>query len=89
MRIFVTGACGYKGSVLIPKLLDEGHEITACDVMWFGNKLKKHNNLKVLQADIREREINLEGFDCIIHLASVANDPCADFNPALTWEISC
>ena len=56
LRIFVTGGLCTR-AVLVSKLLDEGHEITACDVMWFGNKLKKHSNLKVLQADIREREL--------------------------------
>ena len=39
MKILVTGACGYKGSVLVPKLLALGHDITALDIMWFGNYL--------------------------------------------------
>ena len=37
MNIFVTGACGYKGTVLVPKLLLAGHKVTAFDLMWFGN----------------------------------------------------
>ena len=37
MNILVTGACGYKGTVLIPKLLELGHNITAIDTQWFGN----------------------------------------------------
>jgi nucleoside-diphosphate-sugar epimerase len=39
MKIFVTGACGYKGTVLVPKLLARGHEVVAFDTMWFGNYL--------------------------------------------------
>ncbi len=87
MNIFVTGACGYKGSVLIPKLLNEGHIVKAYDIMWFGNYLKSHNNLEVIRGDIRNSDnINLKNIDIVIHLASVANDPCGDLNPKLTWE---
>ncbi|MEM7620830.1 MAG: SDR family oxidoreductase [Pseudomonadota bacterium] len=90
MKIFVTGACGYKGTVLVPKLLDLGHDVTAFDAMWFGNYLKDHKNLKVVQGDVRNiDEIHIKGYDAIIHLASVANDPCSDLDPKLTWEVSC
>jgi nucleoside-diphosphate-sugar epimerase len=90
MNILVTGACGYKGSVLIPKLLLSGHKVTAFDIMWFGNHLPNHKDLQVIEGDIRNANaLNLEGYDAIIHLASVANDPCSDLNPMLTWEISC
>ncbi len=90
MNIFVTGACGYKGTVLIPKLLNEGHKVTAFDIMWFGNNLKEHDNLNVIEGDVRKiNEFDLNGFDTVIHLSSVANDPCGDLNPKLTWEVSC
>lgn len=90
MHIFVTGACGYKGSVLVPKLLAKGHSVTAFDIMWFGNFLQPHPALKVVRGDIRHiDEVDLDGVDAIIHLSSVANDPCGDLNPQLTWEISC
>lgn len=89
MRIFVTGACGYKGSVLVPKLLERGHEVVAFDIMWFGNFLTPKPNLTVIEGDVRDIDaIDLRGVDAIIHLASVANDPCGDLNPKLTWEIS-
>ena len=90
MKIFVTGACGYKGTVLIPKLLKEGHSVTAFDIMWFGNNLREHDNLNVVEGDVRKiNEFDLNGFDIVIHLSSVANDPCGDLNPKLTWEVSC
>ncbi len=90
MKIFVTGACGYKGTVLVPKLLAAGHEVTAFDIMWFGNFLKPHPKLKVVRGDVRNvEEIDLDGTDAIVHLSSVANDPCGDLDPKLTWEISC
>lgn len=90
MRILVTGACGYKGTVLVPKLLERGHEVVAFDIQWFGNYLRPHPALTVVQGDVRnDSEINLDGIDAIIHLSSVANDPCSDLDPKLTWEISC
>jgi len=89
MNILVTGGCGYKGTVLVPKLLARGYRVNVADIMWFGNFLEPHDNLNVLKADIRDIEnIDLNGIDTIIHLASVANDPCGDLDPKLTWEIS-
>ena len=90
MKILVTGACGYKGTVLVPKLLSLGHCVTALDIMWFGNFLDPHPSLEILQGDIRTVDhFELHNFDTIIHLASIANDPTGDLNPKLTWETSC
>jgi Nucleoside-diphosphate-sugar epimerases len=89
MRILVTGGCGYKGSVLVPKLLALGHQVVAFDIQWFGNFLAPQSGLTVVQGDVRDvAGIDLAGIDAIIHLASVANDPCGDLDPKLTWEIS-
>ncbi len=69
MRIFLTGACGYKGT-------------------GFGNFLTPRHGLRVIEGDVRDIErIDLAGIEAIIHLASVANDPCGDLDPKLTWEI--
>jgi nucleoside-diphosphate-sugar epimerase len=90
MKLFVTGACGYKGTVLVPKLLAAGHEVVAFDIMWFGNVLRPHPKLSVVRGDVRDIDaIDLDGVDGIIHLSSVANDPCGDLDPKLTWEVSC
>src|SRR6185369_10270914 len=90
MKVLLTGACGYKGSVLVPKLLKAGHDVVGVDIMWFGNFLEPHPNLTVVHADVRNKnDIDLTGVDAIIHLSSVANDPCGDLDPKLTWEISC
>ncbi len=89
MKILVTGACGYKGSVLVPKLLNIGHQVVTFDIQWFGNFLPEHENLSVVEGDVRYFDDTLlEDVDAIIHLASVANDPCGDLDPKLTWEIS-
>ncbi len=89
MKIFVTGGCGYKGHILIPKLLDRGYEVISFDLQWFGNYLKPHKNLEIIKGDVRDIDkISLSGVDCIIHLSSIANDPCGDLDPKLTWEVS-
>jgi nucleoside-diphosphate-sugar epimerase len=89
LRLLVTGACGYKGTVLVPKLLAAGHEVVALDIMWFGNFLPAHPALTVIEGDVRDIDaIDLSGIDGIVHLSSVANDPCGDLDPKLTWEIS-
>lgn len=89
MKILVTGGCGYKGHVLVPKLLAKGYEVIAFDTQWFGNYHQPHKNLQVIKGDVRNIDsIPLDGVDCIIHLSSIANDPCGDLNPQLTWEVS-
>lgn len=88
MNIFVTGGCGYKGNVLVPKLLANGHRVTVVDIQWFGNALQAHPNLTVIKGDVRVIDPAwLSGVDAVIHLASVANDPCCDLDPKLSWEI--
>lgn len=89
MKILVTGGCGYKGHVLVPKLLERGDDVIVIDTQWFGNFFAAHPRLKVLKEDVRDsKNIPLEGVDAIIHLASIANDPCGDLDPKLTWEVS-
>ena len=89
MKILVTGGCGYKGHVLVPKLLARGYEVIVFDLQWFGNYLLPHKLLSVIKGDVRNIDtIPLDGVDCIIHLSSIANDPCGDLNPQLTWEVS-
>ncbi|HYC85645.1 MAG TPA: SDR family oxidoreductase [Chryseosolibacter sp.] len=89
MKILVTGACGYKGTVLVPKLLQAGYDVVALDIMWFGNFLQPHSRLQVIEQDVRDVDsVDLRDIDAIIHLSSVANDPCSDLDPKLTWEIS-
>lgn len=90
MHVFVTGACGYKGSVLVPKLLLAGHTVTAFDIQWFGDHLPPQPGLTVVKGDVRDPDgLDLSGVDAVVHLSSVANDPCGDLDPKLTWEISC
>ena len=89
MKILVTGGSGYKGSILIPKLLRLGHKVVSIDTQWFGNYLPKHKNLKTIRLNINQIEkVNLKKIHTIIHLASIANDPMADLDKNLSWEVS-
>jgi len=89
MKILLTGGCGYVGTPLAHRLLEMGHDLTVVDVQWFGNYLKPAKGLKVIQADIREVDrIPFDGVEAILHLANVANDPCADLNSKLNWEVN-
>ena len=89
MRILVTGGSGYKGSVLIPELIKQGHEIVSIDNNWFGDNLIENNSLEKIVCDIREIDkIPLDNVDVIIHLANIANDPAVELNPTLSWEVN-
>jgi len=89
MHILVTGGCGYIGSVLTPRLLERGAEVTVYDVMWFGNHLDPHPHLRVVEGDIRDIDrVPLDGVDVVVHLANIANDPGALLDSKLTWEVN-
>ncbi|TDI74767.1 MAG: SDR family oxidoreductase [Bacteroidetes bacterium] len=91
MRVLVTGHKGYIGSVLTPMLVDDGHEVVGLDVDLYKSCL--YGNLPIeypcLTKDIRDVEASdLSGFEAIIHLAGLSNDPLGDLNPDLTYEIN-
>ena len=88
-NILITGGGGYIGTNLTNTLLSNNYNVTVIDTFWFGNYLKKHNRLKVLKKDIRDiSKKNLNKIDCIIHLASIANDPAAELDARLTWDVN-
>lgn len=89
MKILVTGGCGYKGSVLVPQLVRDGHDVTVVDAMWFGYHMAPDLGVVVLQEDIRNvAAVPLEGVDTVIHLANVANDPGVELDQTLSWEVN-
>lgn len=80
MKILVAGGAGYIGSALVPRLLDRGYEIDVIDLLWFGNHLPKR--VKVMKHDIfKLDEQHLKGYDQVIFLAGLSNDPMAEFSP--------
>ncbi|HEX3663624.1 MAG TPA: SDR family oxidoreductase [Acidobacteriaceae bacterium] len=81
MHILIAGGAGYVGSALIPKLLDRGYKVDVVDLFWFGNNLPEE--VGVLEKDIFDLQVSdLSGFDQVIFLAGLSNDPMADFSPA-------
>lgn len=89
MNILVTGGCGYVGSVLVPRLLNESHKVLVIDDQWFGNYLPSHPELSVRKQSIKNiTETDLLGIEAVIHLANVANDPSVELNPTFSWEVN-
>jgi nucleoside-diphosphate-sugar epimerase len=90
--VLVTGGAGYKGCVLVPKLLNAGYAVIVYDLMLFGSDgLPSHPNLKVVTGDIRKTEDfsrELAGVDYVIHMACISNDPSFDLDPSLSRTIN-
>lgn len=84
MNILIAGGAGYVGSRLVPELQKNGHDITVLDVLWFGNHFDE--SVPVIKKDIFETGAEtLKGFDVVIFLAGLSNDPMAEYSPALNF----
>jgi nucleoside-diphosphate-sugar epimerase len=87
LNILITGGAGYIGSVLVPELIKEGHEVKVVDLLWFGNNLPKGTTvIEKGTEDITEED--LKGIDAIIHLAGLSNDPMAEFQPLTNYIVN-
>ncbi len=91
MRVLVTGHLGYIGTVMVPMLIAEGFDVVGLDTDLFGRSTFGEGIVSVphIKKDVRDVEASdLKGFDAIIHLAGLSNDPLGDLNPNLTYEIN-
>lgn len=92
MKIFLIGGAGYVGSALVPKLLEEGYEVTVFDLFIYGKEvLDQHPKLNIIKGDIRNIELLsrcIINHDIIIHLACISNDPSFELNPQLGKTIN-
>jgi nucleoside-diphosphate-sugar epimerase len=91
MRILVTGHDGYIGCVLVPLVSSAGHEVVGLDNYLFGDCVFEdyQPDVEAHARDIRDViTADLEGFDAVIHLAAISNDPVGDLNPYCTYSIN-
>lgn len=90
MRVLVTGHHGYIGSVLAPFLAAAGHEVVGLDTFFYrGCDLRAAEDVPALELDVRDvGPAVLEGFDAIVHLAALSNDPLGDLDPRWTYDIN-
>ena len=89
MKIIILGGCGYIGSTLTKILLTAGNKVKIIDTQWFGKNLKNNKNLSIIKKDIRDlKKKDLNGYDAIIHLANIANDPSVLLKPQLSWDVN-
>jgi len=91
MRVMVTGNLGYIGTVMAPLLRAHGYNVVGLDSDFyedcgFGDAPP---SIATRRKDIRDVEVSdLKGFDAVIHLAALSNDPLSDFNPQITYDIN-
>jgi nucleoside-diphosphate-sugar epimerase len=93
MRVLITGHNGYVGSIMAPMIIRAGHIVTGLDTnLYEGSTFGSYNGklpIEEKEKDIRDiTQEDLEGFQAVIHLAGLSNDPLGDLNPELTYEIN-
>ncbi|MER8752181.1 NAD(P)-dependent oxidoreductase [Mesorhizobium sp. M1050] len=93
MKVMVTGHQGYIGSVMVPMLLRAGHSVTGYDSDLYRRCTFASGGAQAsvpsIQKDVRDVHArDLEGFDAVIHLAALSNDPLSDLDPQITYEIN-
>ena len=91
MRVLVTGHLGYIGVQMTPLLVSLGHEVVGLDTDFFAacDFLAPPDPVPSLGIDVRDvTPADLVGFDAVIHLAALSNDPPSDLNSKLTYEIN-
>jgi len=84
MKILVVGGAGYVGSTLVPALIEHGYGVDVIDLLWFGNHLPKE--VKVVNKHLFQcLPEDFKGYDQVIFVAGLSNDPMAEYNPAMNF----
>jgi len=91
MKVLVTGHKGYIGTVMVPMLLKEGFDVVGMDTdlyrsCTYGEQLV---DVPTIDKDVRDVVVDdVKGYDAIVHLAALSNDPLGNINPDLTYDIN-
>jgi nucleoside-diphosphate-sugar epimerase len=91
MRVLLTGHLGYIGVELTTRLLTAGHDVVGLDTGFFDecDFLAAPDDVPSLRRDLRDiTAADLEGFEAVLHLAALSNDPLSDLDPDLTYDIN-
>ena len=92
MRVLVTGHNGYIGTVMVPMLLEAGHEVVGLDSNLFADCSYSEEGISSIPEIVKDvRDVtrsDLAGFEAVIHLANLSNDPLGNLNPDLTYDIN-
>jgi nucleoside-diphosphate-sugar epimerase len=91
MKILMTGSRGYIGTVMAPLMVHAGHEVVGLDTDLYRRSTfgPWRESIRTLVKDVRAVETaDLKGFDAVVHLAALSNDPLGDLNPDLTYDIN-
>ncbi len=92
MRVLLTGADGYIGAIMGPKLIEAGHDVIGLDTGYYRRGWlydDRRARPRVISKDLRQVEAaDLEGFDAVVHLSELSNDPIGENDPGLTLEIN-
>ena len=91
MKVLLTGHKGYIGAVAVPALCLAGHEVVGLDTDLFANCSfgDDASDVSEIRKDLRDLTIeDLRGFDAVVHLAALSNDPVGNLNPQLTYDIN-
>jgi len=91
MRVLLTGSRGYIGTVMAPLMVQGGHQVVGLDTDLYRRSTfgPWRESIRTLEKDVRAVEArDLEGFDAVVHLAALSNDPLGDLNPQLTYDVN-
>lgn len=93
MKVLITGSDGYIGSVLGPYLIDKGYDVTGLDTGFYRSGWLFNNGEMIypqyMHKDLRNITLeDLDGFDAVVHLAELSNDPLGKLNPEITYKIN-
>jgi nucleoside-diphosphate-sugar epimerase len=91
MKILVTGDRGYIGAVMVPFLIGAGHEVVGLDAGWYDgcDFGQAPGGYEQRTGDCRQATVeDLHGFDAVVHLAAISNDPIGHLNPAATYSVN-